>query len=66
MSRLNLDVNLRDHDEIYAALVSMHDGLNEAESLRVSAKLTLLLANHIGDAQIVREAIRIARSSPQK
>ena len=39
----------------------MHEGLSEAESLRVWSKLVLTLANHIGDRGVIEQAIAIAR-----
>ena len=42
----------------------MHDGLDEAQSLKASARLILALANHIGDSAVVLEAIALARAQP--
>jgi hypothetical protein len=61
MSKLVTDPRLAEPDEIYAELVELHRGLDEAQSRRVNARLILLLANHIGDAEVLREAIRAAR-----
>ncbi len=59
--RIGLEPRLRDPDAIYAALVAAHDGLDEAASRRLDAALVLLLANHIGEDEVVLDAIRIAR-----
>jgi hypothetical protein len=40
----------------------MHRNLNEAQSAMVNAKLILLLANHIGDDRVLREAMAAARA----
>jgi len=61
MSKLVTDPRLAEPDEIYAELVELHRGLDEAQSRSVNARLILLLANHIGDAEVLREAIRAAR-----
>jgi hypothetical protein len=61
VSRLRTDPRLAEPDETYAELVELYRGLDEAQSRRVSARLILLLANHIGDAEVLREAIRAAR-----
>jgi hypothetical protein len=37
--------------------------LSEAESADVNARLVLILANHIGDLGVLREAIALARSA---
>lgn len=52
-----------DPDRIYNAIIDAHRGLTDAESMSLDASLVLLLANHIGDEEIVREAIAIARAS---
>lgn len=48
-------------DDFYELLIETHRGLSEEQSARVNAKLILLLANHIGDLAVLREALRIAR-----
>ena len=50
-------------DDLYAALVDAHAGLDEAASLALNARLVLLLANHVGDLDVVREAIAVAQAS---
>ena len=49
-------------DDFYEALIELHRGLTEAQSQTVNAKLILLLANHIGDLDVLRQAIAAARS----
>jgi Protein of unknown function (DUF2783) len=55
-------------DDFYQELVDMHRNLSPAQSALVNAKLILLLANHIGDHIILREAMRAARQDvhPEK
>jgi hypothetical protein len=50
-------------DEFYDTLISAHRDLTEAQSAEVNAKLILLLANHIGDLDVIREALAAARES---
>jgi hypothetical protein len=59
--RLNTEPNLPQADDFYEALIDMHRGLSEAQSQETNARLILLLANHIGDLDVLREAMRIAR-----
>jgi hypothetical protein len=40
-------------DDIYEAIIRMHEGLTDDESARVNARLILILANHIGVASII-------------
>ncbi len=58
---LKTDPRLTDPDGLYSALLSAHEGLDEAASRRLDAKLVLLLANHIGEPGVVEEAIALAR-----
>ncbi len=60
-SHLVTDTNLAAPDEFYAALTALHRDLDDAESAKVNAKLILLLANHIGDMQVLQEALALAR-----
>ena len=53
--------NLTAPDDFYEALIEMHRDLSEAQSALVNAKLILLLANHIGDLAVLREAMAAAR-----
>ncbi len=48
-------------DDFYESLIEMHRDLNDEQSSQVNARLILLLANHIGDLSILREAMVIAR-----
>lgn len=59
---LILSPNINDPDGFYAELIGAQRDLNEEESLRVSARLVLLLANHVGDRTVLSEAIRLART----
>jgi hypothetical protein len=55
--------NLPDRDGTYARLIEAHRGLSEQESVALNARLILVLANHIGDGNVVAEAIDLARAS---
>jgi len=50
-------------DDLYQALVDAHEGLADAESRQLNARLILLLANHIGELAAFQEAARMARAS---
>jgi Protein of unknown function (DUF2783) len=50
-------------DAFYEALIEAHNGLNDAQSEALNARLILLLANHIGDLRVLREALDAARTS---
>ncbi len=52
--------NIEDPDGIYDMLLAAHEGLSKAESDALNARLILTLVNHIGDDDILREALAIA------
>ncbi|HEX7683897.1 MAG TPA: DUF2783 domain-containing protein [Trinickia sp.] len=62
MSHLNLEPNIADMDALYERLIDTHNGLSDVDSQMVNAKLVLLLANHIGDMDVLAEAFAKARS----
>lgn len=48
-------------DDFYNALMEAHDGLSEAESHALNARLILLIANQIGDLDVLRDLLTTAR-----
>lgn len=61
MAKLKVESRLTTPDELYARLIEAYRDLDEAESHKLSAKLILLLANHIGDPEVFEEALALAR-----
>ncbi|MBU9369889.1 DUF2783 domain-containing protein [Burkholderia multivorans] len=61
MPPLDTRARLADPDAFYEALIDMHRDLSDADGQLVNAKLILLLANHIGDLDVLREAMALAR-----
>lgn len=51
------------YDDFYEALLATHEGLSTEDSHAVNARLVLLLANHIADMQVLRQAMALARSA---
>lgn len=60
MTNLITTPNLPDPDGFYAELLALHEGRGKAESDAINARLILILANHIGDREALREAFVIA------
>lgn len=60
MSNLIQTINLKNHDEIYQKIINLQENLSEEERNKANAKLILLLMNHIGDLEVINEAICIA------
>lgn len=48
-------------DDFYEALIEAHRDLGDEQSEMLNAKLILLLANHVGDIGVLREALALAR-----
>jgi len=59
---LNTEPNIAEADAFYEALIETHRGLSEEESRDVNCKLVLLLANHIGDTEVLKQALAAARA----
>ena len=53
-----------DPDLAYRALIDAHRGLSDEDSARLNTRLVLILANHIGDIGILKEALALANSAP--
>lgn len=51
-------------DDVYAALLQAHEGLDPAESAALNARLVLILANLAGDPEAVIAAIERVRKPP--
>ena len=48
-------------DDFYQLLIDAHRDLGDEQSALLNAKLVLLLANHVGDLDTLREAMQLAR-----
>lgn len=66
MTALVTKPNFPDPDAAYVALVEARRGLSPPEAAALDTRLVLILANHIGDGNILREAIALAKSAPTK
>ena len=60
MASLVTDPNIPDPDGFYAELLALHEGRDKDRSDAINAKLVLILANHIGDRAVLREAFEFA------
>lgn len=61
MTQLNIEPNLSNADEFYEALIDAHRDLTLEQSHLMNAKLVLLLANHIGDLDVLKDAMKRAK-----
>ncbi|MBP6895529.1 MAG: DUF2783 domain-containing protein [Gammaproteobacteria bacterium] len=60
---LNTQPNIARFDDFYEALLAAHQDLPLDQSHALNARLVLLLANHIGDLDVLRDALALARES---
>ncbi|WP_224814209.1 DUF2783 domain-containing protein [Hasllibacter sp. MH4015] len=59
---LNTDPNIPDPDGFYDELLATHQGLTKDQSDALNARLILILANHVGDRDILRAALEAAQN----
>jgi len=62
MTKLVTASRFADPDAAYVALVEARRGLSVEAAAAFDARLVLILANHIGDLDVLREAIALAKS----
>jgi hypothetical protein len=58
---LSTSSNFANPDDAFRAIVEAHRGLSEEQSADLDAALVLILANHIGDLDVLREALTLAK-----
>ena len=56
----------KDPDTAFVTLVEARRGLSEEGAASLDAKLVLILANHIGDIGVLKEAIALAKQGGVK
>ena len=60
---MKTDLHIADPDGFYEAWVLAHEGLSDSESADLDARLVLLLANQVGDMQVLLACIAAARAA---
>ena len=63
---LNLKPNIADPDAFYETLIDAQRDLDDDAVQLMNAKLVLILANHIGDGEVLAEAIATAAGQAKK
>lgn len=48
-------------DEFYTALIAVHEGLSFEESAALNTRLVLILANQVGELEVLKAALEAAR-----
>lgn len=59
---MRTDPNMADPDGFYEAWLAAHEGLSDEESAELDARLVALLANQVGDPQVLLACIAEARA----
>ena len=59
--RMRTDLNIADADGFYEALIRIHEGLSDDDSNLLNARLVLLLANQVGDTDVLEQCLAAAR-----
>lgn len=62
MAKLVTSPNIAGPDDFYEELLALHEGLSKEASDALNARLILILANHIGDREALKEAFEAARA----
>lgn len=60
---LNLKANIENPDDFYQALIDMQRDLSEDEVSLMNARLILILANQIGDGDVLFQAMALAKKA---
>lgn len=55
------DARIAHPDDFYDELIGSQRDLSDDEAALMNAKLVLTLANHIGDRQVLRQALALCR-----
>jgi hypothetical protein len=63
MGKLVTASQFADPDAAYVALVEARRGLDEQAAAALDARLVLILANHIGDIDVLNEAVALAKDT---
>lgn len=57
------ELNIHQADLFYAHLIESHEGLSTSQSQAMNAALVLMLSNHIGDLDVLHQAIALAKQT---
>jgi hypothetical protein len=63
MPKLITQSQFAEPDAAYVALVEARRGLSVAAAAAFDTRLTLILANHVGDLDVLKEAVALAKAA---
>lgn len=55
---MHRELRIEDPDAFYERLIELHANRSAADSQRINAKLILMMANEIGDQEVLEELLR--------
>lgn len=58
---LSTQSNFANPDAAYRCIVEAHRGLSDTQSAALDTALVLILANHIGDIEVLKDALALAK-----
>jgi len=62
MAKLKTQSQFAEPDDAYVTLVQARRGLSDEAAADLDTKLVLILASHIGDLDVLKEAIALAKA----
>ena len=62
IEKLRTELGVKNPDDFYAKLIELHEGLSSEESHKINAKVILMLANHIGDTDVLYEILEYVKA----
>ena len=63
MSKLDTNPRFSDPDAAFRAIIEAYRGLSDEACADLNARLVLILANQVGDLDVLREAIALAKAT---
>jgi len=63
MARLLTETRFANPDAAYLTLVEARRGLSQDQAAALDTRLVMILANHIGDIDVLREAVALAKQA---
>jgi hypothetical protein len=63
MEKFREEIGINDPDGFYAKLIELHEGLSPEHSQKLNAKMVLMLANHVGDKEVLEEILGYLKST---
>jgi predicted LPLAT superfamily acyltransferase len=63
MAKLVTTSQFANPEAAYLALVEARRNLSNAEAAELDTRLVLILANHVGDLEVLRDAIALAKQT---